>query len=245
MKRIFAVVILLSSLGFAQTIQQKPLYELKNEIKEIPAQKPELNLLSSPQDKGKKNVGLAVIYSLLLPGMGELYAGSYDVGKYFTIAEAALWGAYIGINAYGNWQKDNYKSYAAANGGVDNAGKNSDYYSAIGNYKDINQYNDTKSFNGYYSEMYDIHKDYWKWSSTEDRKAYRNMWVSSEQAYTDLRFVVGAVIVNRIISAIDAVRLVTSYNKRLSQNNSLSFSVSAGNKFSSLDGINLLMRASF
>jgi len=52
------------------------------------------------------------------------------------------------------------------------------------------------------------------------------MWVSSEQAHNDLRFVVGAMILNRIASMINAVRLVSAYNKRQSPN--MSWNVSVG-----------------
>ena len=77
--------------------------------------------------------------------MGELYAGSYSSGKYFTIAEGTLWGIYIGMNSYGNWLKNNYKSYAASAAGVNNANKNSDYYSTIADYTNISEYNDAMS----------------------------------------------------------------------------------------------------
>ena len=43
------------------------------------------------------------------------------------------------------------------------------------------------------------------------------MWVSSEQTFNDVRFVVGALLLNRVISAINAVRLVSRYNNNLSQ----------------------------
>ncbi|MBP9084152.1 MAG: hypothetical protein KBH11_13810, partial [Bacteroidia bacterium] len=41
--------------------------------------------------------------------------------------------------------------------------------------------------------------------------------VSSEQTFNDVRFVVGALLLNRVISAINAVRLVSKYNNNLSQ----------------------------
>ena len=53
------------------------------------------------------------------------------------------------------------------------------------------------------------------------------MWTSSEQTYNDLRFVVGAMILNRVVSAINAARLVSVYNKRLEE---LSWNVSIGLK---------------
>ena len=168
---------------------------------------------------------MAIVYSLLLPGMGELYAESYESGKYFTIAEGALWGTYIGINTYGNWQKDRYISFAASNGNVNIQGKDDDYFATISEYVSIEQYNNEKALERNFIEMLDENEYYWKWTS-EDRKTYRSMWVSSEQSFNNLRFVVGALIINRIASAINAVRLVSAYNRR--QAEELSWNISAG-----------------
>ena len=43
------------------------------------------------------------------------------------------------------------------------------------------------------------------------------MWVSSEQTLNDVRFVVWGLLLNRVVSAINAVRLVSRYNNNLSQ----------------------------
>ena len=112
MKKIFSILIICSCFIFGQEAEHKNLLHLKSEIKPSSNNSNiELIPLSLIEPK-KKNTGLAIVYSLLLPGMGELYAESYESGKYFTIAEGALWGTYIGINTYGNWQKDRYKSFA-------------------------------------------------------------------------------------------------------------------------------------
>ncbi len=158
--------------------------------------------------------------------MGELYAGGYSSGKYFTIAEGALWGIFIGMNTYANWQKDRYEAYAVTNGGVSSTGKGSDFYATIGDYSNVNQYNDEQALNRDFSAMYNVETNYWNWPTTEQRKTYRGMWTSSEQTFNDIRFVVGALIVNRIASAINAVRLVSAYNKNLDTD--LSWNVSVG-----------------
>ena len=88
----------------------------------------------------KKNIALAILYSALLPGMGELYANNYQSGKYFTIADVALVGVYFGVNTYGDWKKENYKSFATTYGGISLTSKNDDYFATIGNYKNIYQY---------------------------------------------------------------------------------------------------------
>jgi hypothetical protein len=234
MKKIFLLIILSYISLLAQENEpaaQKSLLALKSEIAAENGFNNNLNPAGIPvkQEKvkvfSKKNAGLAIVYSLLLPGMGELYAEGYESGKYFTIAEGILWGVYIGIDTYGNWQKDRYIAFAASNGGVNNAGKNDDYYGIIGQYMNITNYNNDKALGRDYVHMYDPKEYYWKWND-QDRKAYRHMWVSSEQAFNNLRFVAGALILNRVASAINAVRLVSAYNKRAAAD--MSWNVSVG-----------------
>lgn len=217
MSKIFLLLIAFSFPLLSQDINQ-----LKNELKNI--QSPALTF-QSPDIVKKKNAGIAIIYSLLLPGMGELYADNYSSGKYFTIAEGSLWLTYIGINSYGGWQQDRYKSLAASRGGVDIAGKNSDYFATISEYLSIDEYNNEQALNRNFEEMYDVNEYYWNWQNPDDRKSYRSMWVSSEQAYNNLRFVIGGLILNRVISAINAVRSVSAYNKRMSE---ASWNISVG-----------------
>jgi hypothetical protein len=177
------------------------------------------------ETKSKKSAGIAILYSLLLPGMGELYAESYDSGIYFTIADGVLWSTLVGMNVYGNWQKDRYISYAKANAGITTNYKDGTYYATIADYSDINVYNDEKAFEGSFDEMYSTQIFYWKWNSKEQRRTYRSMWLSSEQTFNDVRFVVGALILNRVVSAINAVRLVSKYNNSLKEEVSWNLSV--------------------
>jgi len=222
MKKLLFLIFGLAALSFPQN--SKNMLELKQELKSAPKQNLEVSNVVDEMPK-RKSPGLAIIYSLLLPGMGELYAGSYSSGKYFTIAEGGLWITYIGMKAYGNWQKDRYKSFAASKGGVDLESKNDDYLATISEYSNISDYNNEKALERNFDEMYDPSTYYWNWQTNDDRKIYRSMWVSSEQTFNDVRFVVGALIVNRIVSAINAVRLVSSYNKSLDEEVSWNFSL--------------------
>lgn len=224
MKYSLLTLLFITSMTFAQISQTRSSLELKNKVIE--------NLKTQPADltmqveRTKKNPGLAIIYSLLLPGMGELYAEGYSSGKYFTIAEGALWGIFIGMNTYANWQKDRYQAYAVTNGGITTSGKDADFYATIGDYSNVNQYNDEQALNRDFGAMYNVDTHYWNWPTTEQRKTYRGMWTSSEQTFNDIRFVVGALIVNRIASAINAVRIVSAYNKNIDTD--LSWNVSVG-----------------
>lgn len=215
MKKVLTFLLLVNSLIFSQTETNKSLYELKNQLNLQETTQMEYTFTDNLSSK--KSVGLAMVYSLLLPGMGELYAGDYSLGKYFTIADGALWGFLIGINAYGNWQENNYKSFASSVGGVHLNGKDDNYFANIGNYIDIDQYNRRKMLDRSFGEIYNLSTDYWKWDNQSQRREYRNMWKSSENAFNNIRFAAGALILNRIASIINAVRLVVKHNKRLEQ----------------------------
>ncbi|HSD64238.1 MAG TPA: hypothetical protein VLB50_10585 [Ignavibacteriaceae bacterium] len=223
MKYSFIALFFLTSLAFAQTNSQ-PSLTLKNQIIENLKKQPAD--ISYSFDNTKKSPGLAIIYSLLLPGMGELYAEGYSSGKYFTIAEGTLWGVFIGMNRYANWQRDRYKAYAVTNAGITNDGKNADFYATIADYTSVEQFNDAQALNRDFAKMYNVETDYWSWPTTEQRRTYRGMWSSSEQTFNDIRFVVGALILNRVASAINAVRLVSAYNKNVVTD--LSWNVSFG-----------------
>ncbi|MEW6193832.1 MAG: hypothetical protein AB1521_01580 [Bacteroidota bacterium] len=230
MKKLFLLVTLLSSLTYSQVDQTKSILELKQQSTIISsgfqypvssikhqASSIEYQEFSLPQTEGRKSPALAILYSMLLPGMGELYAGSYDKGYYFTVADGVLWGVFAGFNIYGNWQEDNYKSFAQSNGGVNNENKDEEYYAIIGVYSSIDDYNTTQELNRDFNKVYNTSTHYWKWNSDAERKEYRNMWSSSEGAFNNVRFAVGALILNRIISAVNAVRLVSAHNKSLTE----------------------------
>lgn len=244
MKKIFFLW-LFSSIIFSQEIQKESLYELQyravrnqnSELHNFNLSFSSLNrefsdeaqnqiLTISEISNKKKNPALAILLSMLIPGMGELYANAYESGKYFTITDGVLWGVFAGFNIYGKWKEDNYKSFAQSKGGVNPEGKDSDYYATIGIYISVDEYNRVQELNREFYNVYNPSAYYWSWSNESQRKEYREMWLSSEQAYNNVRFAVGALILNRIISSINAVRLVSAYNKNISKE--IGWNVSVG-----------------
>jgi len=112
MKKLFIILLLSAACTYPQT--SRNILQLKEDLNKLP-QNEIINLNNSLQDTPqKKKPILGILYSLLLPGMGELYAESYSSGKYFTIAEGALWGVFIGMNTYAGWQQDRYISFAVS-----------------------------------------------------------------------------------------------------------------------------------
>ncbi|MBW7887995.1 MAG: hypothetical protein H3C35_06495 [Bacteroidetes bacterium] len=166
----------------------------------------------------KKSASTAVIYSLLLPGMGELYADGFDDGKYSLISEGVLWFTYYGFQQYGNWIQTDARNFASVHAGAILSGKNEAYFVNIGNFQDTYEYNEKKLQDRDITKVYQTNNDYfWKWDSEVNRQRYREMRVSSDIVFNNGKFVIGAIIVNHIISAVNAARLVRIYNNKANE----------------------------
>jgi len=225
MKRIsIYLIIFILTFTFVNAQNNNPL-PIENLRQQITINTDDLNLQAPPKLE-KKKTGLAVLYSLLLPGMGELYGGDYSSGKYFTITEGALWATYAGMNIYGINQKNNYKSYAQSVGGVNPNGKNDRFWADISGYIDVDQYNREQELNRDFKKVYTTSTHFWDWKNNSNRQEYRSMWKNSEQALNNVRFVVWGMLINRVISAVNAVRVVVKHNKSLEQE--MSWNVSVG-----------------
>ena len=244
--KIFPVVfILLASSLFSQQQSVVSLVELEYNVKNTQSAAAIHNTYQTKTNSLKKSTGLAILYSLLLPGMGELYANNYSNGMYFTIAEGALWATFIGMNIYAGNRKDDYIAYATANASINPEGKDDAFFATISEYSSFESYNNQKALERNFDKMYRSESYFWEWNSTEERRTYREMWSSSEQTYNDLRFVVGAMILNRVISAINAVRLVSSYNNNLEPEVTWSVSVGLENKISLPTSLNVYFNTPF
>lgn len=214
MKKLALLLLLSGSIIFAQGKQTESLEVLRYQINQNIKIEDDIVLKQKFNERKKKN-GFAILFSAVLPGMGELYADGYSSGQYFTIADAALWGGLIGATVYANNQEANYKSFAETFGNVELSGKDEKYFADISSYLDVYEYNHLQELDRNLEEVYNEQTHYWKWDSQNDRREYRNMWKSSELANNSTRFIVGALILNRIASVVNAIRLVNKYNKNL------------------------------
>ncbi len=162
----------------------------------------------------KKSQAVAVLYSLLLPGMGELYAGDFGSGRYSLIAEATLWLTYASFQQYGSWYQSDARQFAAVHAGASLTGKNDQFFVNMGNFDNVYDYNEQKLRERDLADVYDPAAGYfWSWDTEADQQRFRSLRVSSDKIFNNSEFVIGAVVLNHLISAINAARLVRHYNK--------------------------------
>jgi hypothetical protein len=163
----------------------------------------------------KKSGGVAMLLSLVLPGAGHLYLNRMDVGKFFVMGEAASWLGLAGLNIYGNALREDARTFAAENAGLDKSGKPDDYFANVGNFNSIYDYNNDKLLKGQYSQLYDVNTYFWNWDNVTNKDSFEEQRKKSERVY-NTRVVFGTtLIVNRIVSAISALILA---NKKSDSN---------------------------
>jgi hypothetical protein len=161
----------------------------------------------------RKSPGLAALYSLLIPGMGELYAENFASGKYFLVAEGVLWLGYAAMEIHGNGLRDDARVFAVAQAGIFAEGKDDQFFVDIGNFLTIDDYNDKKLRDREPEKLYDPLAGYdWRWSSDAARMTFREERIASETMYNNQKFVGAAILINHVISAINAARAAIAYN---------------------------------
>ena len=183
-----------------------------------------------------KSPALAALASLAVPGLGELYAGRYDVGKYSTIAEASLWIFYAAVEVYSNQVRNDAINYAAVYAGANVSGKPSQFFVDIGNFLNTEDYNIKKIHDGDYEKIYSLSSYQWQWQSDAERARFKDLRIKADNYLNIGRYTVAVIILNHLISAFDAARLAANFNA--------SAATSLDN-FPGTEGIYLKLAASF
>ena len=204
-----------------------------------------LGVLVQERRSEEKSVFKAVLLSLLLPGMGELYGGGFRTGKYFLFAESGLWLTFTSVEVYGHWLQNDARTFAGRHASANIEGKDDQFFVNLGNFKSVYDYNEKKLRDRDPSRLYDPNGPFfWQWDNEESRMRFRDLRVKSDRVLNSVRFIVGAIIVNHIASAVHARQIVSRRNTEVSGG---TWDVQAGilGSLSRPNGVVLNVRKSF
>ena len=164
----------------------------------------EINLIKDSTDP----VLSPVIKSLILPGWGEYTLGFQKRAKVMALTESFIFVSILASYSSANRLEINYQAYAAQHAGVNNVGKNRQYWIDIGNYLSIDQFNEEhlrwRDFNAIYEQNNNWN---WYWDDDNNRKSFEKMRIKSDTWKLRASFLVGGMVLNHIISSIDALYL--------------------------------------
>jgi hypothetical protein len=163
----------------------------------------------------------ALLYSLLLPGAGELSLGAKGRAAGFFVAEGLIWTHYVWYQVAGHLRRDEYIELAQLNAGVGVSDASDDYWRIVGQYErssgagpgsyeeDIRREareihpDDPAAQDAYVAENLPSGDRAWAWSDADLQKFYRDKRANSNRAFDRAKYSFAAAILNRLISAID------------------------------------------
>jgi hypothetical protein len=207
-----------------------------------PVLNPFLN--QSPQPEGYKSPSKAALFSLLLPGSGELYSEAKR-GYLFLIAEVALIASYVAVDRKAEQLQDDYVAEVRANVGFDGIPEEKwpemfdkwnmedfEHATMFDNWRNVYTDQAPESEQGIPLER--VGKFYWL-----DREGVKNEKLSEREHTSQLRqkalqfredsnlwfkrakMMIGGVVLNHIVSFVDARIAAKLHNKRLSLKTSM------------------------
>ena len=178
-----------------------------------------LSLLPVPAAAASQNIstGKYFLRSLVLPGWGELSLNHHRRGMGFLLTEGVLWSTFAAFQVYGRWREGDYKDLAYERAGVSRSAKERDFFFHVSNYRDIFEYNEEMRRFRRYDDVYPIDQDhYWRWRDESDRRRFDRLRLASQLAFRNATLTVAAVLVNHLLSAVDAVWMARREQHRLS-----------------------------
>jgi hypothetical protein len=186
----------------------------------------------------------AMLLSLLLPGLGELWLGHKTRASLFFAAEAGIWTTYGVFQVQGAHRRELYKEYAEVFADVPQR-EDDDFYRTIGNFiaadgpfsanEQIRRQaraiypNDRAAQERYLQENGYFGDDAWEWDSEESFDRFKDMRSRSLASYNNADLTLGLLVANRLFSVVDAGILAAKRNRDLAERGStFSWSLEAG-----------------
>lgn len=164
------------------------------------------------QDESQKlsygEARILLLKSIVFPGWGEHSLGRSLRGYVFNFVDIGLWLSYLVQRHYGKVFHDAMVAYAVSHAGVEPEGKDAQFYTDIGNYPTIYDYNEQKLRYRQVRLVYPVTDEYyWAWDSDASRKHFDRLRVKSGLAYRNASIFVACLVVNRLASVIDIIAL--------------------------------------
>lgn len=213
------LVYLFAGTMFSQQTSVVPFNDPKTSLLEKSFQDFQSNEFSWQHDtpnSQKISVGKAFFMSLILPGWGESYTGNSGYTKVFFSIEAFSWGMLIANSLRVSWLTDDYQTWAYQHAGITRGTKEDQYWIDIGKYDNIYEYNEQRRRDRYVDAIYEENaSNFWQWDSRSNRFKYDALRIEARELENNEVYYVGAIVLNHLVSAINALRLAKAHNKKV------------------------------
>lgn len=166
-----------------------------------------------------KSPAKAFMFSLIVPGSGQYYLNSRTRGEIYITEEMIGWLAYFYTDYTSNWRIEHYKSYADQhfNYSDNDPGKKS--YTEMWHLLKERVYASEnlpyEKEGEYYELIGKLDALEMFWESPEQQDYYYNLRQDANRVYKTRNMILGGILVNHIVSAVDALIQAKGLNIKL------------------------------
>ncbi|MDX1741296.1 MAG: hypothetical protein R3178_08390 [Rhodothermales bacterium] len=160
----------------------------------------------------------AAALSLVLPGLGQRYAngGRWSTSAtLFATADVAVWLGLVGTLRARSSRTDAYRTLAVSGANADIEGKDRRFFLNLATFRSSDEYLEVQLRNRAWDQLdYVSDPSYqWSWTDEADFLAFRDLRDDAESLGRRRSVLVAALVANRVISALVAVRTAGRYNR--------------------------------
>ncbi len=197
-------------------------------------------IFSSCYAEQKKSIKKAIFLSALLPGLGEYYARNTDNAIIMGGTETLIWLSYYKIGREIDWAERDYIKFVHYYAGIEADDLSEEYLQDIQDFYSSDKYNsELKAYARYlydgnvtsdeyknYVEKNGYYNQYsWQWDTIDNWNSYQELRQKKRELEIISKFTIGAAIINRVVSIIDAAKSVSNYNKQISKEDNFSINL--------------------
>lgn len=158
-----------------------------------------------------------MLKSALVPGLGEFGIGRVSRGRLFSQIELILWLGLAGRRSAASLYQSRLESFAAIHAATSLPGKGRRYAIDIDGYESMDAFNEAQLRLRRPKRVYrDRERFNWKWDSHKNRRRYREFRIRRDTARKVGQFIIGAMVLNRLVSVID-VKYLCGISEELSR----------------------------
>ena len=161
------------------------------------------------KDIPKTNIS-PILKSLILPGTGENSLNFNHRGRVFLLVESTLWFSLISSVLMSDILQREFQTSAAEHANILPSGKNREFWVDIGNYESREIFNQEHLRFREFDAVEKYENDEWNWNwdgATSKRKYFESLRIKSYVWSLTGKFLIGGIVINHIVSAIDVLYL--------------------------------------
>ncbi|MDG5814417.1 hypothetical protein QA601_04965 [Chitinispirillales bacterium ANBcel5] len=160
--------------------------------------------LFSPQVESTQPSNANMALAIALPGLGHYYLDRpVSAFSYMAVDIISLVGL---IYSYGQSRNlaASAAAYAGTNAGASASVRDESYWRNVGNFMDSKEYNNVMKLNRSPGDMYVDPAMWWRWADESFQGEFNELRESSRRFQVASSFFLGALVLNRIVSFVDA-----------------------------------------